>query len=177
MVIAPEPTIPRTWASFETAAVEMLQFHAGHMDGIGFAFSAENDPFCGIDLDRIWLSDADEGASPWAMRILEQFADTYSEVSPSDSGVKIWCARRRRRLALRSWPIEHGASSRSTITRDTSPSPGDLAESIRTITVITRRMSSYSSPTWTTIIPIIPKASGRRVSTPRSPTARNTTRW
>ena len=95
---------PRTWASYETA-VEMLQFHTGHMDGIGFVF-AENDPFCGIDLDRIWLSDADEGAA-WAIRILEQFADTYSEVSPSDSGVKIWCKAKAPRSG--SWPIEHGA--------------------------------------------------------------------
>ena len=95
---------PRTWASFE-AAIEMYQHHAGHIDGIGFAFSAA-DCYCGIDLDRIWLSDADEGA-PWAIRILEQFADTYSEVSPSDFGVKIWCKAKAPRCG--SWPIEHGA--------------------------------------------------------------------
>jgi primase-polymerase (primpol)-like protein len=66
----------------------------GFADGIGFVFSA-NDPYCGIDLDNIWQSDADEGAE-WAQGILEQFADTYGEGSPSGRGYKTWCRRRRR---------------------------------------------------------------------------------
>ena len=95
---------PRTWATFETA-IEMWQCHGEHVAGIGFVFSAD-DPYCGIDLDGIWRSDADEGA-PWAMRILERFSDTYSEGSPSDTGIKIWCRAKSPRCGK--WRIEHGA--------------------------------------------------------------------
>ncbi|MGA7239444.1 MAG: primase C-terminal domain-containing protein [Bryobacteraceae bacterium] len=95
-------TDPAHWSRFEVALERSRR--PGFCDGIGFVFS-HDDPFCGIDLDRIWLSDADEGAA-WAMRILEQFTDTYSEVSPSDGGVKIWCRAAAPRSG--SWKVESG---------------------------------------------------------------------
>jgi hypothetical protein len=95
---------PRTWATFDLAA-EMWQRHKEHVSGVGFVFTAD-DPYCGIDLDNIWQSDADEGAL-WAAGILERFADTYSEVSPSGRGFKIWVRAKSPRCGR--WSIEHGA--------------------------------------------------------------------
>jgi primase-polymerase (primpol)-like protein len=95
-------TNPQNWSTFEN--VLRAAARPGFCDGIGFVFA--EDPFCGIDLDCVWLSDADEGA-PWARGILERFADTYSEVSPSGSGVKIWCRAKAPRCGK--WPIGRGA--------------------------------------------------------------------
>jgi hypothetical protein len=41
------------------------------------------------------------------MGILDRFRDTYSEVSPSGSGVKIWCKAKAPRCGR--WPIGQGA--------------------------------------------------------------------
>jgi primase-polymerase (primpol)-like protein len=97
-------TNPEHWTTLECA----LKFAAQprFCDGIGFVFSPD-DGLCGIDLDDIWRSDADEGA-PWGMEILERFGDTYLEESPSGCGVKIWC-RAKLSCSGRSWPVEHGA--------------------------------------------------------------------
>jgi primase-polymerase (primpol)-like protein len=96
-------TNPEHWSSFE----DVLKFAArpGFCDGYGYVFVAD-DPYSGIDLDNVWQSDADEGA-PWAMEILERFADTYMEASPSDCGMKIWCRAKAPRCG--SWPIGAGA--------------------------------------------------------------------
>jgi hypothetical protein len=75
-------------------------------DGMGFVFAADG-VHCGIDLDHVWQSDADEGA-PWAHQILERFADTYSEESPSGSGVKIWSRARLTPGVRCKWPIGCG---------------------------------------------------------------------
>jgi hypothetical protein len=56
--------------------------------GIGFEFS-RNDPFCGVDLDK--CRDKDSGqVAEWARTIIKRM-DTYTEVSPSGTGVKMWC--------------------------------------------------------------------------------------
>jgi hypothetical protein len=55
--------------------------------GLGFVFSAQ-DPFCGIDLDDA-LDDRGE-VKAWARGIVERFGDTYTEISPSGVGLKIW---------------------------------------------------------------------------------------
>jgi hypothetical protein len=96
-------TNPEHWTTLECA----LKFAArpGFADGIGFVFT-DADPYCGIDLDNVWQSDADEGA-PWATGILERFADTYSEASPSDCGIKTWCRAKAPRCGR--WAIEGGA--------------------------------------------------------------------
>ncbi len=95
---------PRTWASFEIAT-QMWRQHGERVEGIGFVFTAA-DPFCGIDLDNCYPSDAAPCTS-WAEGILERFADTYGEESPSGKGVKIWCRARPPRCGR--WPVEDGA--------------------------------------------------------------------
>jgi primase-polymerase (primpol)-like protein len=97
-------TDPETWSRFDYL-VDLLRQRPDFADGIGFVFTQE-DPYTGIDLDDIWQSDADEGA-PWAQGLLDRFADTYGEASPSDCGYKIWCRAKSRRCGK--WAIGGGA--------------------------------------------------------------------
>ncbi len=74
---------PKSWVSFEEA---VARFHADEdLDGVGFVFSAD-DPFTGIDLDN----SLERGElKPWARLLVERFG-TYTEISPSGKGVKLW---------------------------------------------------------------------------------------
>lgn len=76
---------PATWTDFETA---LARWSIGTWDGIGFVFAAD-DPFVGIDLDKCRNPETGEVAD-WAKEIILGFA-SYAEVSPSQTGVKIWC--------------------------------------------------------------------------------------
>jgi putative DNA primase/helicase len=77
-------TNPKTWASFD-AAITYAKERA--MSGIGFVFT-EDDPFAGIDLDK--CRDAETGEiEPWAWKIVAAF-DSYTEVSPSGTGLHIY---------------------------------------------------------------------------------------
>lgn len=71
---------PDTWASYNDACAVAADF-----DGIGYVFSAD-DPFTGIDLDDCIT---DGQVAPWAEAQIVAF-NSYSEVSPSGTGVKIW---------------------------------------------------------------------------------------
>jgi len=75
-----------TWASFGAVAEEWRRKPGGYA-GVGFVFSS-SDPFCGIDLDD--SLDAEGNVKPWASGIVERFGDTYLEISPSGTGLKIW---------------------------------------------------------------------------------------
>ncbi len=81
-------TDPSTWSSF-TEAVSALGDGSSNA-GIGFVFSPD-DPFCGIDLDEC----LEEGAPvPEARAIVDTF-NTYTEVSPSGNGVKLFLRGRK----------------------------------------------------------------------------------
>jgi primase-polymerase (primpol)-like protein len=97
-------TNPEHWSEYGYL-IDLLRNRPSFAAGLGFVFTGA-DPYCGIDLDSVWQSDADEGAT-WAIRILERFSDTYSEMSPSEAGVKIWCWAKAPRCG--SWPVEDGA--------------------------------------------------------------------
>lgn len=71
---------PATWATFGAA----VESDAG--DGIGFVFS-EGDPYCGIDLDD--AIDEHGTMKPWAIGLVRRL-NTYTEISPSGRGVKLW---------------------------------------------------------------------------------------
>lgn len=62
---------------------------ANRHDGIGFVFSADDD-FVGIDLDGC-RNPTTGILEPWASEIVERFPNAYIEVSPSKTGVKIFC--------------------------------------------------------------------------------------
>src|SRR5262245_53541605 len=72
-------------SDFETAC-DVLRKHAKFV-GLGFVFYPE-DPFVGIDLDD--CLDRSGALKDWARPIVERFADTYCEISPSGEGLKIW---------------------------------------------------------------------------------------
>lgn len=78
---------PSTWGTFEEA-IEHYNWNNGiGIDGIGFVFTRD-DPFCGVDLDD--CRDPNTGIlEDWAVDILEQL-NSYSEISPSNTGVKIF---------------------------------------------------------------------------------------
>lgn len=69
---------PDTWASFSVTTGR---------DRIGFMFSAE-DPYCGIDIDSC-VDPATGKINRTAQNIIDAFS-SYSEISPSGTGVKIF---------------------------------------------------------------------------------------
>jgi hypothetical protein len=79
---------PATWGAYQ----EALAYYAEHGDngiaGIGFVFT-EDDPYCGIDLDNCVNPETGK-IEEWAMEVLREI-DSYCEISPSNTGVKIFC--------------------------------------------------------------------------------------
>lgn len=71
---------PRTWSTFDEAVKASPQFC-----GIGFVFAADGG-ITGIDLDKCRTPDGTVEA--WANDILEEL-DSYSEVSPSGTGLHV----------------------------------------------------------------------------------------
>ena len=75
---------PQTWTAFDNV---VAAFNNGGYDGIGYEFS-KDDPFVGIDLDGCRHEQSGEVAE-WARTFVNVFA-TYAEVSPSQSGIKLF---------------------------------------------------------------------------------------
>lgn len=77
-------TDPQTWHDWETA---VIQYDRTRHSGVGFVF-AEGGGFAGIDLDG--CRDKETGIiDDWAWSIIDRFK-TYSEISPSGTGVKLF---------------------------------------------------------------------------------------
>lgn len=74
-----------TWGSFEQA-LNACRTRSG-LCGVGFVFSAD-DPYCGVDLDDCVDPHTGEIKS-WAAKFIEQL-DSYCEISPSGTGVKVF---------------------------------------------------------------------------------------
>jgi hypothetical protein len=74
-----------TWGTFEKA-LETFH-HTPHLAGVGFVFTAD-DPFCGIDLDDC-IDPATGAPKPWGQQIIDSLS-SYSEISPSGTGVKVF---------------------------------------------------------------------------------------
>jgi putative DNA primase/helicase len=77
-------TNPKTWAPFE-AAIAYAEEHS--MSGVGFVFT-EDDPFAGIDIDKCRNAESGE-IEPWARKIVDAL-DSYTEISPSGTGLHIF---------------------------------------------------------------------------------------
>jgi primase-polymerase (primpol)-like protein len=93
---------PRTWGSADEAQAALAQ---GGYDGVGFMLRA-GDPFVGMDLDHCF--DPQTGALlPWAAEIVETL-DSYTEVSPSGTGLRIFARGTLppRELGRREGPVE-----------------------------------------------------------------------
>lgn len=78
-----DSTKPGTWASFDAA---LAAYRKGGFHGIGFVFGT-GDPYAGVDLDG--CVGADGQVAPEALAIIERL-DSYCEISPSGTGVKLW---------------------------------------------------------------------------------------
>lgn len=77
---------PASWCDFDTA---LRAYRTERYHGLGFAFAA-GDGLCGIDLDHV--IDPQTGAvETWALEVLDKFKGTYIEVSPSGTGLRIFC--------------------------------------------------------------------------------------
>lgn len=79
---AASTTNPSTWSSYE-----VVEKAAPAYSGAGFVFTAD-DPYCGIDFDGCLDPDSGE-VSAWAYKWLRKL-NSYCEVSPSGTGVKVW---------------------------------------------------------------------------------------
>lgn len=79
-------TNPKTWRTLEEC-VAAMERHPGRYAGIGRVI-VRDDPFVGVDLDDV--RDPKTGKlMPRAAEIVQQL-DSYAEVSPSETGVKLW---------------------------------------------------------------------------------------
>ena len=74
-----------TWADYATA---LAAWQAGHGDGISYVL-AEADPYAAIDLDHC-RDLVTHSIDRWAQNFLEAGHNSYSEVTPSGTGVRIW---------------------------------------------------------------------------------------
>jgi len=73
-----------TWTDYTTA---LAAVQTGHGDGVSYVLTA-NDPFAAIDLDH--CRDDLGGIDIWAQLFLERGRNTYSEITPSGTGCRIW---------------------------------------------------------------------------------------
>lgn len=83
-----DSTDSATWATFDEA---VTAWKAGGYAGVGYVLSAD-DPFCGIDLDE--CIDESGNICPAAQEIIIAM-NSYTEVSPSGRGVKIFITGRK----------------------------------------------------------------------------------
>ncbi|MBX3413905.1 MAG: hypothetical protein KF708_14540 [Pirellulales bacterium] len=81
-----KPNDPATWSTYEFARQKWLN-RPDAFSGIGFVFR-EDGGLVGVDLDDCIGDDGD--LSPFATEIVEKLA-TYTEVSPSGKGLKLFC--------------------------------------------------------------------------------------
>src|SRR3712207_5782569 len=77
-------TDPKTWTTLTNAEAAAQRIKA---DGVGFVLDATRDSIVGIDLDACRNPKTGEIAD-WAVKILRDI-NSYTEVSPSGTGVKI----------------------------------------------------------------------------------------
>jgi putative DNA primase/helicase len=76
---------PATWATYTEA---IAAYERGEFQGIGYVIS-DDDPFSGADLDHCRNVETEE-IEPWAQDIVRRL-DSYTEVSPSGAGLRVWC--------------------------------------------------------------------------------------
>jgi predicted P-loop ATPase len=77
-------TDPATWSTFDQA-VERYRTHPGRVDGIGFVLT-EGDPIVGVDVDHC----VDDGQISQEVAEIISDLNTYAEISPSGTGIRIF---------------------------------------------------------------------------------------
>jgi primase-polymerase (primpol)-like protein len=84
-ILMASSTDPDTWRYYPVA-LETYEQNA-HVTGVGRVLTID-DPYVGVDLDKCLYPETGK-IEPWALRIIEEL-DSYSEISPSGCGIKIW---------------------------------------------------------------------------------------
>ena len=100
-VFAASSTNPETWRSYETALATWQ--NNDHIVGVGRTIT-ENEEFVGVDLDDCINPETGE-LSPWAATLVDRL-DSYTEISPSLTGVKIWVKAPELRTAYKKPRLE-----------------------------------------------------------------------
>ena len=77
---------PATWADFETAVAAAVRLN---LEGVGLNVWID-DNLTGLDLDHVFDPATGE-LDPLAREVLARFAGTYAEISPSGTGLRVWC--------------------------------------------------------------------------------------
>lgn len=96
---AASATDPATWSNFDQA---LAAFESGGFDGIGFVFTGD-DLLCGIDLDNC-VGESGK-LERWAQAIVDRVG-TYTEISPSGRGVKLFVLAKLPRGRRRKGKVE-----------------------------------------------------------------------
>lgn len=115
-------TNPKTWGTF----TEAYEGHSRYeCDGVGFVFTADDD-FIGVDLDK--CRNIDDGIiDTWAQKIVARL-DSYTEISPSRTGVHIICRGRLEQKRRRRGQVECYTSKRYfTVTGEVVGKESDIA--------------------------------------------------
>ena len=93
---------PATWSDLASCVATTVRLN---LSGIGFALS-ESDGLAGLDLDHV-IDPVTGELDPLALEVLEHFAGTYAEISPSGEGIRIFCygklARSGKCVGTRKW--------------------------------------------------------------------------
>jgi transcriptional regulator with XRE-family HTH domain len=92
---------PSTWGTFEQAQAYLEQHP--NLSGLGFVF-ADDDPFCGVDLDKCRNPETGE-INADAQKMIDDFA-SYTEISPSGEGVHIIVKGKKKGARARNGKIE-----------------------------------------------------------------------
>jgi putative DNA primase/helicase len=77
---------PATWSDFATAVKAKTRLN---LEGIGLNVW-EGDRLTGIDMDKI-IDPVTGALDPLAAEAVGRFSGTYTEISPSGTGIRIWC--------------------------------------------------------------------------------------
>src|SRR5215218_525330 len=172
-VFAASSTNPETWRYYDTAVATWQQNE--HIAGIG-RIIAEDEDYVGIDLDDCIDPETGE-LTPWAATIIDQL-DSYSEISPSLTGVKIWvkapeiktayirsrASRSIRHAAISPLPGSPSAARSRRSLFATTSSPTSSRRSSRRSTEIGRRTTGRLA-SWISTS----SSSGRTLRSSRSP--------
>ena len=98
-----------TWGEFPQAVAYWKGHQGNGIVGIGFEFSP-GDPYTGIDLDKCRNPETGE-IEPWALEIVRRL-NSFTEVSPSGTGLHIWIKGKLPRGARRKGKVEMYNSGR-----------------------------------------------------------------
>lgn len=152
-----DSTDPNTWSTFEDAVAAWQR--TSQYEGVGFVFAAD-DPFCGVDLDDC-IEEATGQMKPWGQRCIDQL-DSYSEISPSGTGIKAFVVARkpgaRCKKAFEDGDVEMYDHDRFfTVTgRHLAGTPSVVNDRQEAVDDIYRRVFGESSPARPTVIASAP---------------------